>query len=153
MSVSINRKDQEGTKRERKYAKWNSGKKDEYITKIGVPEVDNRVKELRELLVGNRDTTVLEGSVVELCKVLVKAGEGHIHTVRTGSAGRGKERASAEWYDRECADQRRVFEESEKHYHNDQTEENRVSMCMQRNIYRKLCRNKKGSTRRQKVSG
>ena len=70
-------------------------------------------------------------------------GEGHIHTVRTGSAGRGKERASAEWYDRECADQRRVFEESEKHFHNDQSEVNRVSMSIRRNMYRKLCRNKK----------
>ena len=103
----------------RVYAKWKQSKKDEYSEKIGSEEVCNRVRELSELLVGNRDTAVLERSIEELCDVLVTAGEDHIHTVRTRSAcsSRGKGRAGVAWYDRAHVGQCRIFEEYENRYH------------------------------------
>ena len=131
-----------------RYAKWNKDKKGDYVTNIGSPEVSNRVRDLSELLVNNRDTAVLERSVVELSEVLVSAGEGHVHTVRTGSGGIRKKRASAAWYDTACEQQRKAFEECERKYHDDQTEESRIGMCMQRNMYRKLCRSKRREHKR-----
>ena len=69
-----------------------------------------------------------------------------------GVRGGGREgtqgRRQASWYDEECSNQQKVFSEYERRYYEEQTDENRVLMCTQRNVYRKLCRRKRSDYER-----
>ena len=47
------------------------------------------------------------------------------------------------WYDKECFEQGKVFKGYENRYRFTGAEEDRVAMCEQRNIYRRLCKGKK----------
>ena len=55
------------------------------------------------------------------------------------------EKKGQDWYDRQCREKHDLFKQYELRFHETNSDDDRVAMCQQRNEYRKLCRNKKGS--------
>ena len=129
-------------KRDRVYAKWKQERKNEFTENVLSQEVREKVDELSEMIVNNTSTDVLEDVVVGVTDILVTAGSGHIHTVKQGSGGNVQGRRKASWYDEACAKQHKVFLECERRFYDERSEENRASMCVERNVYRKICRQK-----------
>ena len=132
--------------RERKkcrYAKWRNERKEDYVTNIKKREVEDRVNRLNEVISNNVDTDMLEKAVNELSEMLVTAGSDHIKVRQKGSGGEVGRRETARWFDGECREQQGRFQEAEKRFFDEGTEENRMTMCMERNRYRKMCRQKR----------
>ena len=127
------------------HAKWRSERKDEFITKIGECEVRERANTLKEQISNNTDTDVLEQAITELGNILATAGSGHIKVIK--KRGRGevdrRGRGQARWFDEECNQQQGRFQEAEKRYREEDSDENRILMCMERNRYRQICRKKR----------
>ena len=131
-------------------AKWRKERKDDYVANIGTNEVKCRVNELSELISRNADTNVLERSVCELSEILVTAGSSHVKTVSREGGGRAKSRGREKvgWYDEEVGLQHMRFKEAEKRFFDEGSDESRIIMCMERNKYRKMCRQKRGDFNR-----
>ena len=77
--------------------------------------------------------------------LITNAGRGHIKVInnsrnvsmQTNSKNKNK------WFDKECNDQRKVFIMCFNNYRLTDSTEDRLIMCKQRSIYRRLCRTKK----------
>ena len=114
-------------------------------------EAVERLGNLIGRLDGDVDADVLDNGLVELSRVLVTAGTGHIVESRNEGSNRymGRE---VRWYDNECSRAKCAFQESQKHFYEYPSEENRIFMCVKRSEYRKLCRNKKYQYNRDEAS-
>ena len=148
---------------ERLYAKWNGDRKNEYMSNLESQDVDRNLADLSRIILENTECDVLDDSIVKFSEIMTGAGSGHIK--RTGGQGRGdggetvgEERAmdgrqtkGGPWWDEECRQQRDVFHESQRRHNDLGTDETRVWMCMQRNIYRRLCRKKKREYQKQEA--
>ena len=137
--------------RERVYAKWREDKKYDYVLNIESYEVERELENLGRQLIDNAEVEVLEHGIKKLGDLLTKAGSGHINKV--GGQGRGdskkeggngrKRGEGGAWYDGDCQRQKDIFLEGQRRYRELDTEEARVWMNTQRNIYRKICRSKR----------
>ena len=128
------------------YAKWDTEKKNEYIENLRSEIVVERLSQVREGLIGNTNTEVLESSISELCNTLLSAGSGHVRNIKQRSTHGGSRinvNKAPGWYDEELRHQARRFREGELRYYENRSHESRVYLCAQRNLYRKMCRSKK----------
>ena len=142
----------------RVYAKWSEEHSGDYASRIGSGSVEHRLGILTEILKGNRSIDTLEHAVAEVGDIIVEAGSGHMkrvarktdNEVRGGSVtvGGGK---GGKWYDLDCRKQKEKFGYKNKKYLETGDEEDRVQMCVERNIYRKMCRKKKSEYNRKKA--
>ena len=126
--------------------KWRDNKKCEYVSAVSTDEVHSRVCDWSDRLRGNVDIQCIDDSLLALTDILITAGQCHSHKVTNGS-GEGvassRKNNSGNWYDLECSTQHRVFQEAQFRYYDVGTDDCRVNMCTQRNIYRKMCRTKR----------
>ena len=145
--VNVHENDKNG-KKDRVYAKWREERKVEFVEKVMSNGVEERVRLMTDLMTNNASTDVLEETVLGLTDVLVTAGSGHIHTFRQGEGGKGQRRKQAAWYDETCRNQLDRFTECKERFFGEQTDENRAMMCVERNVYRKMCRRKRNEYKR-----
>ena len=133
-------------------AKWVGGKKEEFKIQMGTEVVDDEVNELRGSLEGDIDSRILEQGIYDLTEIIVNVGRevGHVKECKLNACKRGVRGEEGSWYDDEVRDQGRKFTEGQRRFYDMQTDENRVWMCHQRNVYRKMCRQKKREFNRQK---
>ena len=132
------------TKNERmRKMRWKESRRDKYINHVKSHEVVDRVNELIGRTSQNKDVTVLEDSIEQLCEILTEAGASHSSVIGGNEACKDREKASSAWYDSECKQQHCIFMECEKRYYEERTDESRVAMCNERNKYRRMCRSKR----------
>ena len=76
--------------------------------------------------------------------ILTEAGSSHIREISVGrESNMDNNFKGAKWYDQECKKQREKFGEYELRYYETGEESDRIIMCEERNIYRKMCREKR----------
>ena len=128
------------------YSKWKNEKKEEYLKLIRSEIVGERVEKVCEVLQANENIDNLEMAIEELTDIILDAGDGHIKERKVESTyveGRRTEDQRGEWYDGECRQQKNIFIERQRRYLETREDVDRIAMCKERNIYRKLCRSKK----------
>ena len=94
-----------------------------------------------------REGGELENYIKKFTEVLLEAGTDHTKEVKVFKGNREHIKRVNDkkngWYDKECFEQGKVFKGYENRYWFTGAEEDRVAMCEQRNIYRRLCKGKK----------
>ena len=124
-----------------KKVKWRDEKKDEYKTNINSLDILNRLQLINAKLDKNCiNQNVVDECVNDLNNVLLYAGKSH--SVRIGRDNYYTSKCGI-WYDRECITKRDEFKKAEHAYRITGMEEDRISMCNKRNLYRKCCRHKR----------
>ena len=131
-------------------ARWVEGKKEEYKSRIGSENVEKEINILFDKLRDNTDIDFLEQAIGELTGLIVEAGSGHIKRVniRGGKNVLIPRKLGAKWYDSDCKKQKEIFAEKQNKFREFGTELDRARMCIQRNIYRRVCRKKKAEFNR-----
>ena len=101
---------------------------------------------------GDIDSRVLEQGISDLTEIIVNAGResGHVREFKLNACRKGVRGEEDSWYDEELREQGRKFTEGQRIFFDLQTDENRIWMCQQRNVYRKMCRQKKKEFNRRK---
>ena len=145
--------DREQSRPSRIYVKWEEGKKGDYVDQISSEYVEQRVNVLMESLKGNRNVNKLDEVIGEVTGLIVEAGSCHMKSryMGEGRGRRGEARQKVKggkWYDEECRIQKCKFSEQRDVYFMTGEENDRLKMCVERSIYRKMCRTKRAEFNR-----
>ena len=133
-------------------------KKESFLNGISHGDINDKLNELTQKVNEAKNGEMLEDSLSDFTNILLGAGSDHIKEVKI-SLGSNKTKSKvakagasgAQWYDKECYDQSKIFREFELRYYDTELEQDRVNMCEQRSRYRKLCRDKKREFEQQKA--
>ena len=127
--------------------KWNPENKDKFISSLNNENIAKRLDNISFDCADVREGKELENYIKEFTEVLLEAGADHTKEVKLFKGNReDRKRVSDKkngWYDNDCYKQGKIFKGYESRYWFTGTDEDRVAMCEQRNIYRKLCKEKK----------
>ena len=127
-----------------KRARWRDENKGDFLTNLNKDEINHRLNSLHSLLTDDNttiDDSQLEYCIGELTDVLSLAGEKNIKSISKG--GNSKHIKNNSWYDEDCNIQKLIFEEFRHRWYETGDDSHRLRMCVERNKYRKMCRDKK----------
>ena len=130
------------------FTKWNPEYKEDYCCNLNKEENVLYINHLIEQCASVESHQGVEECIQDFTGILLKTGANHTKTFKINNSGNKNEsgyyaKKKEGWYDKECFDQSNVFKEFEIRYWYTGLEEDRIEMCQQRNIYRRLCRDKK----------
>ena len=137
------------TKNEPKvFTKWNPDFKNDYCSNLNEDETVAYMNVLSETCASVESTKGVEECIEKFTDILLKNGAKHTKEVNFNGNYNKTVRSDINesregWYDKECYEQSRIFKEYETIYWETGLEEDRVAMCQQRNVYRRMCRDKK----------
>jgi len=127
--------------------KWNEDFKDAFIDNLNTYDTLYELNDITDKLVNCNEQRDVDQIIKEFTDVLLSSGSDHIRELTIKQKGDNDrcykfKQNNSSWYDKDCYEQRKIFEEYEKRYWQTGLDEDRVMMCQQRNFYRKLCREK-----------
>ena len=125
-------------------AKWEEGKKEEYIENLSSERVAKALENITGKLIETTDSQGVDSILEQFTEVLKGAGSSHIREIRIDNRGkRDSKGKGAKWYDKDCKVQKERFSEYQSRYFETGEECDRLLMCEHRSIYRNMCRLKK----------
>ena len=121
------------------YTKWNEEKRENFIANLSENEITLRCKDLARELQNNKCKDALDLIVNEFSNLITNAGCDHIRELKNfNHSKRGNF-----WYDEDCDIERIRFLKLKQIFTLNNSEDNRINMCKQRGIYRRICRKKR----------
>ena len=148
--ININSKEHPNTNtlEEKRFSiKWDKDKKSSFEEYLNTPYINDKVNKINSLLDNNIDTDFLDSAVEELSNVITEAGAMHKKSINSKKSIK----TACLWYDGDCISEKNKFIKRKIIFLNNSSDENRLEMCRQRNIYRQLCRRKKRLFNREKA--
>ena len=135
------------TKKSSFITKWNSDFKDDFCSNLNGEDTIDYFNELSEKCASVENHEGVEGCIKNFTDILLKSGTKHTKEMKYNNnskkVGTDFNENRAKWFDKECYEQSKIFKEYETIYRESLLEEDRIAMCQQRHLYRRLCRYKK----------